>query len=156
MAAGVINAPTGGRGGRRRRAVMSEINVTPFVDVMLVLLIVFMVAAPLMTMSITVELPNANGAAVLKSDKPPVILTVKKTDGACSSHFDLYIDKSPIAASDIDSKFAALKNAGAPANVMVNADKDVCYNGVAQVLGKLRSAGFGAALNVVPEQAGGQ
>ena len=156
MAAGVINASMGGRsGGRRRRAaVMSEINVTPFVDVMLVLLIVFMVAAPLMTMSISVELPNATGAAVVKSDKPPIILTVKKTDGACSSHFDLYVDKDPLAIADMQTKFAALKTAGAPVNVMVNADKDVCYDEVAQVLGKLRSAGFGAALNVVPEQTG--
>jgi biopolymer transport protein TolR len=154
MAASVVSAAAGGRGRRRRRAVMSEINVTPFVDVMLVLLIVFMVAAPLMTMSIAVELPNANGAAVLKSEKAPVILTVKKTDGTCTSHFDLYIDKNPIAAADLDTKFSALKTAGAPANVMVNADRDVCYNGVAQLLGKLRSAGFGAALNVVPEKAG--
>jgi biopolymer transport protein TolR len=154
MATSVMNAASGGRSGRRRRTVMSEINVTPFVDVMLVLLIVFMVAAPLMTMSITVELPNANGAAVLKSEKAPVILTVKKSDGACTSHFSLYIDKDPVATSDIETKFAALKSAGAPANVMVNADKDVCYNEVAQVLGKLRSAGFGAALNVVPEKAG--
>jgi biopolymer transport protein TolR len=155
MATSVMNAAASGRGGgRRRRAVMSEINVTPFVDVMLVLLIVFMVAAPLMTMSITVDLPNASGAAVIKSDKPPVILTVKKSDGACTSHFDLYIDKNPVAAADIETKFAALKTAGAPPNVMVNADKDVCYNEVAQVLGKLRSAGFGAALNVVPDKAG--
>ena len=154
MAATVISAVSGGRSGRRRRAVMSEINVTPFVDVMLVLLIVFMVAAPLMTMSITVDLPNAQGAAVVKTEKAPVILTVKKSDGACSSHFDLYIDKNPIAIADLETKFTALKNAGAPANVMVNADRDVCYNGVAQVLGRLRSAGFGAALNVVPEKAG--
>ena len=154
MAATVISAVSGGRSGRRRRAVMSEINVTPFVDVMLVLLIVFMVAAPLMTMSITVDLPNAQGAAVVKTEKAPVILTVKKSDGACSSHFDLYIDKNPIAIADLETKFTALKNAGAPANGMVNADKDVCYNGVAQILGRLRSAGFGAALNVVPEKAG--
>ena len=63
MAGNVIASASSGRHGRRRRAVMSEINVTPFVDVMLVLLIVFMVAAPLMTMSISVELPNATGAA---------------------------------------------------------------------------------------------
>ena len=154
MAANVVGGSSGGRGRRGRRAVMSEINVTPFVDVMLVLLIVFMVAAPLMTMSITVDLPNAQGAAVVKTEKAPVILTVKKSDGACSSHFDLYIDKNPIAIADLETKFTALKNAGAPANVMVNADRDVCYNGVAQVLGRLRSAGFGAALNVVPEKAG--
>ena len=152
MAAHLLGRP--GKGSRSRYKPLSEINVTPFVDVMLVLLIVFMVAAPLMTMSITVDLPNAQGAAVVKTEKAPVILTVKKSDGACSSHFDLYIDKNPIAIADLETKFTALKNAGAPANVMVNADKDVCYNGVAQVLGRLRSAGFGAALNVVPEKAG--
>jgi biopolymer transport protein TolR len=154
MAASVMVAAGAGRSGRRRRTVMSEINVTPFVDVMLVLLIVFMVAAPLMTMSITVDLPNANGATTINSDKAPVILTVKKADGACTSHVDLYIDKDPIAATDLEAKFGALKTAGAPPNVMVNADKDVCYSGVAQILGKLRGAGFGAALNVVPDKAG--
>ena len=61
MAASVMVAAGAGRSGRRRRTVMSEINVTPFVDVMLVLLIVFMVSAPLVTLSITVDLPDARG-----------------------------------------------------------------------------------------------
>jgi len=135
---------------------MSEINVTPFVDVMLVLLIVFMVTAPLMTLSITVELPNASGATVLNSDKEPVIVTIKKSNGGCTSQADLFLGKSPIALAEIGPKLRAIKdNAGpTPSNVMVNADKDVCYDEVTKILGRLRDAGLGAALNVVPEKAG--
>jgi biopolymer transport protein ExbD len=156
MAGSVVQAASAGRRRGRRRAVMSEINVTPFVDVMLVLLIVFMVTAPLMTLSITVELPNASGATVLNSDKEPVIVTIKKSNGGCTSQADLFLGKSPIALAEIGPKLRAIKdNAGpTPSNVMVNADKDVCYDEVTKILGRLRDAGLGAALNVVPEKAG--
>lgn len=155
MAASMVSAASAGRHRRRRRAVMSEINVTPFVDVMLVVLIVFMVSAPLMTLSIRVDLPAARGGTVNKSDKEPLILTIKKSGGTCSSQADLFLGQSPIALSDIESKLRAIKGTGAQsANVMVNADRDVCYNEVMRILGRLRDAGLGAALNVVPEKAG--
>lgn len=155
MAASMVSAASAGRHRRRRRAVMSEINVTPFVDVMLVVLIVFMVSAPLMTLSIRVDLPTARGGTVNKSDKEPLILTIKKSGGTCSSQADLFLGQSPIALSDIESKLRAIKGTGAQsANVMVNADRDVCYNEVMRILGRLRDAGLGAALNVVPEKAG--
>jgi biopolymer transport protein TolR len=153
MAATMVGAASGGRHRRRRRAVMSEINVTPFVDVMLVLLIVFMVSAPLMTLSITVELPDARGGTVNNSDKEPLILTLKKSGGACNSQADLFIGQSPIAMSEIESKLQAIKGTGRPAaNVLVNADRDVCYSEVMRILGRLRDAGLGAALNIVPEK----
>jgi len=155
MAAGVIGAASGGRHRRRRRAVMSEINVTPFVDVMLVLLIVFMVSAPLMTLSITVDLPNARAGTVNNADKEPLILTLKRNGGTCTSQADIYLGQSPIALPEIEAKLRAIKAAnGQTANVMVNADKDVCYNQVMRILGRLRDAGLGAALNVVPEKVG--
>jgi biopolymer transport protein TolR len=152
MAAGVIGAASGGgKHRRRRRAVMSDINVTPFVDVMLVLLIVFMVTAPLMTLSITVDLPDATGGSVNNTDKEPVILTLKKSGGTCNSQSDVLIGQTPIAASDIEAKLRAIKGTGQPVgNVLVNADRDVCYSEVARVLGRLRDAGLGAALNIVP------
>jgi len=155
MAASVVSAASAGRHRRRRRAVMSEINVTPFVDVMLVLLIVFMVSAPLMTLSITVDLPNARAGTVNNADKEPLILTLKRSGGTCTSQTDIYLGQSPIALAEIEAKLRAIKAAnGQTANVMVNADKDVCYNEVMRILGRLRDAGLGAALNVVPEKVG--
>ena len=155
MAASVVGAASAGRHRRRRRAVMSEINVTPFVDVMLVLLIVFMVSAPLMTLSITVDLPNARAGTVNNADKEPLILTLKRNGGTCTSQADIYLGQSPIALPEIEAKLRAIKAAnGQTANVMVNADRDVCYNEVMRILGRLRDAGLGAALNVVPEKVG--
>src|SRR5215468_1254798 len=87
----------GGRHRRRRAAVMAEINVTPMVDVMLVLLIIFIVAAPLMTVNIQVDLPAANGGSTAASETVPLTVTVKKTEGTCSSKVDLYLGDSSIA-----------------------------------------------------------
>ena len=137
---------------------MAEINVTPFVDVMLVLLIVFMVTAPLMTLSIRVDLPDTRGGTSLNSNKAPLNVTVKKTGGGCSSQVDLFLDKTPMALGELEAKIKAIKNSsnnGQPApTVWVNADKDVCYNEVAQVLGRLHDAGFGTALNITNEKSG--
>ena len=156
MAASALVSASGGRRGRRRRAVMSEINVTPFVDVMLVLLIVFMVTAPLMTLSIKVDLPDARGGTVLNSDQEPLILTLKKTDGTCTSKADLYLGHSPITFQDVEAKLQAIKNVNpqSATNVMVNSDKDVCYDQIMKVLGRLRDAGLNAALNIVPAKQG--
>ena len=112
MAASAIGAAATGRHGRRRRAVMAEINVTPFVDVMLVLLIVFMVTAPLITLSIRVDLPDTRGGTALNSDKAPLNVTVKKSGGGCSSQVDLFLDKTPMALGDLEAKFKAIKNGG--------------------------------------------
>ena len=153
MAASAVNATPAGRHRRRRRAVMSEINVTPFVDVMLVLLIVFMVSAPLMTLSITVDLPDARGGTVNNADKQPLILTLKKSGGACTSQADMFLGQSPVSPTEIEAKLRAIKDTGQQSpNVMVSADKDVCYNEVMKTLGRLRSAGFGAAMNILPER----
>jgi biopolymer transport protein TolR len=161
MAANVASAPLTGRHGRRRRAMMADINVTPFVDVMLVLLIVFMVTAPLMTLSIRVDLPDTRGGTVLNSQKAPLSVTLKKSGGDCSSQADLFLDKSPIGMDDIEAKFQAIKSAnsspGQPApTVWVNADKELCYNEVARVLGRLHDAGFGTVLNITNEKATGE
>jgi biopolymer transport protein TolR len=162
MAASVASAASGGgRRGRRRRPVMAEINVTPFVDVMLVLLIVFMVTAPLMTLSIRVDLPDTRGGTVLNTQKAPLNVTLKKTGGDCSSQADLFLDETPIAMEDIKTKFEAIKDANtnpqqqAP-TVWVNADKELCYDAVAKVLGRLHDAGFGTVLNITNEKPAGQ
>jgi biopolymer transport protein TolR len=157
MAGSAMGASATGRYSRRRRAVMSEINVTPFVDVMLVLLIVFMVTAPLMTLSIRVDLPDARGGTVLNTDKPPLNVTLKKGRGACSSQVDLFVEKTPVALDDIEAKFQAIRSTNSsqqPPTVWVNADRDVCYNEVARVLGRLHDAGFGTVLNITNEKNG--
>ena len=161
MAASVASAVSSGRRGRRRRPVMAEINVTPFVDVMLVLLIVFMVTAPLMTLTIRVDLPDTRGGTVLNAQKAPLSLTLKKSTGDCSSQADLFLDKTPITMSDLEAKFQAIKSANntpgeqAP-TVWVNADRQLCYDAVAQALGRLHDAGFGTVLNITNEKTAGQ
>jgi biopolymer transport protein ExbD len=158
MAAGIASAPSAGRRRGRRRAVMSEINVTPFVDVMLVLLIVFMVTAPLMTLTIRVDLPDTRGGTTLNSDKAPLTLTLKKSGGQCSSQADMFVDKTPITLDAIAAKFAAIKTTNAPGQppptVWVNADKELCYNEVARALGRLHDAGVGTVLNITDEKKG--
>ena len=158
MAASIASATSGGRRGRRRRTVMSEINVTPFVDVMLVLLIVFMVTAPLMTLTIRVDLPDTHGGTTLNSDKAPLTFTLKKNGGQCSSQADMFVDKTPITLDQVAAKFAAIKTTNAPGQppptVWVNADKELCYNEVARVLGRLHDAGFGTVLNITDEKKG--
>jgi len=158
MAASIASAPSSGRRGRRRRTVMSEINVTPFVDVMLVLLIVFMVTAPLMTLTIRVDLPDTRGGTSLNSDKAPLTVTLKKNSGQCSSQADLFLDKTPIALAEIAAKVAAIKSTNTPGQppltVWVNADRELCYNEVARVLGRLHDAGAGTVLNITDEKKG--
>ena len=101
------SAGGGGRRGRRRAAVMAEINVTPMVDVMLVLLIIFMVAAPLMTSTIDIDLPIASGGKSLAANAPPLTLSVKRTGGACNSNVELYLGDTLIAANELLPKSAA-------------------------------------------------
>src|ERR1700716_258030 len=98
MAMNMAGSAGGGRRGRRRAAVMAEINVTPMVDVMLVLLIIFMVAAPLMTSTIDIDLPIASGGESLASNAPPLTLSVNRTGGTCNSHVELYLGGKRIPA----------------------------------------------------------
>src|ERR1700740_1433945 len=99
MAMNTAGSSGGGRRGRRR-AVMAEINVTPMVDVMLVLLIIFMVAAPLLTTTIDIDLPVARGGTSLSSNAPPLTLSVKRTSGGCNSNVELYLGDSLIPVTD--------------------------------------------------------
>src|SRR4029453_9080950 len=108
----------GGGGGRRRRrgpAVMAEINVTPMVDVMLVLLIIFMVAAPLMTSTIDIDLPVAGGGKSLAANSPPLTLSVKRTGGSCNSNVELYLGDTLIPANELLPKITAIKRTGSEA-----------------------------------------
>jgi biopolymer transport protein TolR len=124
----------GSRGRRKRSPAMSEINVTPFVDVMLVLLIVFMVTAPLLTVGVPVDLPKTRAPA-LGQDKDPLSVTVSK-DGK------IYLQKEAVAEDALVPKLQAISQNGYDQRIFVRGDKTVDYGRVMVVMGLLASAGF--------------
>ncbi|MCP3461186.1 MULTISPECIES: biopolymer transporter ExbD [unclassified Bradyrhizobium] len=154
MAMNVASSSGGGGRRSRRKSVMAEINVTPMVDVMLVLLIIFMVAAPLMTSNIDIDLPVANGGRSISSNAPPLTLSVKRTTGGCNSNVELYLGDSPISAADLQPKIEAIKETRSDAErvVYLRGDKDVCYTDMMKLLGQVRAAGFKANIVIIPEQ----
>ncbi|MGA7250616.1 MAG: protein TolR [Pseudolabrys sp.] len=128
--------PIIGKRKHHRRRVMSEINVTPMVDVMLVLLIIFMVSAPLLTVGVPIDLPQSQ-AKTLDQDKEP--LTVSVNDKG-----QIFLQNSEIAVDDLIPKMQAVAQArgGVEARVYVRGDKKVDYGTMMQVMGRLSSAGF--------------
>jgi biopolymer transport protein TolR len=147
---------SGGGGGRKRRTrrhmPMSEINVTPFVDVMLVLLIIFMVAAPLLTAGVPLELPSAKGKQLEAQKKEPVVVSVTR-DGRVFLGQD---DKSPLKLDDLGPKLKAIAEArgGLDEPIFVRGDKAVEYGAVARVMARIKDAGF-RKLSLVTEVEGG-
>ncbi|PSC06979.1 protein TolR [Alsobacter soli] len=136
-------AGAGAQGGRRRRGgrkhrPMSDINMTPFIDVMLVLLIIFMVAAPLLTAGVPLDLPQTKAAA-LNIDKQPVTLSVK-ADGK------IFLMETEIGRDEIVDKLSAVaqanQRAGQDERVFVRADKSVNYGLVADVMSVVTAAGY--------------
>ena len=113
----------------KRRQALSEINVTPFVDVMLVLLIIFMVTAPLLQQGIDVNLPQAKGKELTPSER--VVITIKK-DGK------IYLNKTGTSINELKSKLASMSDR----DVFLKADKDVSYGIVIEVMGELREIGI--------------
>jgi biopolymer transport protein TolR len=128
--------PITGRSRRRRQRVMSEINVTPMVDVMLVLLIIFMVSAPLLTVGVPIDLPQSQ-AKSLDQDKEP--LTVSVNDKG-----QIFLQNAEIKSDDLVPKLQAVADArgGNEARVYVRGDKKVDYGTMMQVMGRLSGAGF--------------
>ncbi|MES2293328.1 MAG: protein TolR [Pseudomonadota bacterium] len=124
----------GSRGRRKRSPAMSEINVTPFVDVMLVLLIVFMVTAPLLTVGVPVDLPKTRAPA-LGQDKEPLSVTVSR-DGK------IYLQKEVVTEEALVPKLQAISQNGYDQRIFVRGDKTVDYGRVMVVMGLLASAGF--------------
>jgi biopolymer transport protein TolR len=126
----------GGRRGRRRANVMAEINVTPMVDVMLVLLIIFMVSAPLLTVGVPLDLPQTQ-AKSLEQDKTPLQLSVDVKGR-------VYINDTEVAMADLIPKLKAITDArgGMDERIFMRADKKADYGTVAKVMGQLSGAGF--------------
>ncbi len=131
-------AGSSGGGGRRgrRKPVMAEINVTPMVDVMLVLLIIFMVSAPLLTVGVPIDLPQSQ-AKSLDTDKEPLTVSVN-TKG------EVYLQKSEIKIDDLVPKLQAITQArgGNDERIYVRGDRKVDYGTVMRVMGRLSAAGF--------------
>jgi biopolymer transport protein TolR len=120
---------------RRRRAPMADINITPMVDVMLVLLIIFMVTAPLLVAGVPVDLPDSKAGA-LKSDDKPIQLSLDR-DGR------IFIDTLEVPASDLPAKLAALREVrDDEARVYVRADRGLDYGVVMRTVGEVSAAGF--------------
>ncbi len=113
---------------------MSEINVTPLVDVMLVLLIVFMVAAPLMTVGVPIELPKTE-AKQMDAKTEPITVTVQKDR-------TIFLQESKIALADLAAKLQAISKNGYEEQIFVRADTTVDYGAVMEVMGLLNSVGY--------------
>jgi biopolymer transport protein TolR len=135
---GMMLAGAGGSGKRRhrRKPIMSEINVTPMVDVMLVLLIIFMVSAPLLTVGVPLDLPKTQ-AKSLEQDKEPLTVSVD-TDGK------VFLQNSEIAVDDLIAKLKAVTESrgGYEERIFVRGDRRVDYGTVMKVMGRISSAGF--------------
>jgi biopolymer transport protein TolR len=128
--------PVLGKRRHRRQRVMSEINVTPMVDVMLVLLIIFMVSAPLLTVGVPIDLPQSQ-AKSLDQDKEPLTLSVNDKG-------QVFLQNAEIAVEDMIPKLQAVAQArgGNEARVYVRGDRRVDYGTMMRVMGRLSSAGF--------------
>src|SRR6201994_4020264 len=133
MAAGIQQSSSRGRGRMRRRA-MAEINVTPFVDVMLVLLIVFMVTAPLLTVGVPVDLPKTRAPA-LGQDREPLSISVKR-DGT------IYLQKELVPQEALVDKLKAIAANGYDQRIFVRGDTAANYGKVMEVMGILAASGF--------------
>ena len=136
MAATTGTAAVTGRGRHQRRPVMAEINVTPMVDVMLVLLIIFMVSAPLLTVGVPLDLPQTQ-AKSLEQDKTPLQLSVDIKG-------KIFINDTEVSMAELIPKLKAITEArgGMEERIYMRADKKADYGTVAKVMGQLSGAGF--------------
>ena len=124
----------GGRRSMRHMGLVSEINVTPFVDVMLVLLIVFMVTAPLLTVGVPVELPETS-AKLMEGDTEPLTVSVQGSG-------QIFLQETEIDLKTLVPRLEAIAKNGYEERIFVRADKAVDYGSVMQVMGALNAAGF--------------
>ena len=136
MAMGGSGSGGGHRRGRRtrRRAALSEINVTPMVDVMLVLLIIFMISAPLLNSGIKINLPKTEAAA-LKDEGEPVTVSIDKVG-------QLYVNDDPASYDQVAPRLLAITRGDTETQIYVRGAGEASWDSVARVMGKLSSSGF--------------
>jgi biopolymer transport protein TolR len=150
MGMAAMDAVASGRRHRRRRGVMSEINVTPMVDVMLVLLIIFMVSAPLLTVGVPIDLPQSQ-AKSLDQDNAPLTVSL---DGQGK----VFLQNSEIGVEELVAKLKAISEArgsGFDERIYVRGDRKVDYGTVMRVMGRLSGAGFHRVALVTEVEQGG-
>lgn len=123
------------RRGRHMRAPMSQINVTPFVDVMLVLLVIFMITAPLLTVGVEVDLPKADTPPI-PGDDEPLAISIKK-DGT------IFLQETEIELAEIAPKLLAVTERRTETRVFVRGDRDIAYGRIMEVMVAVNKAGFG-------------
>ena len=137
IASGGAHSGSFGKRRHRRNPVMSEINVTPMVDVMLVLLIIFMVSAPLLTVGVPIDLPQTQASSLDQADKEPLAISV-------STNGQIFLQNSEIPLEELVPKLKAIAQArgGNDERIYVRGDKTVNYGTVMKVMGRLSAAGF--------------
>ncbi len=137
MSSGMLTPTSGGgRRGRlrRRHQPIAEINVTPFVDVMLVLLIIFMVAAPLLTVGVPIDLPETRASA-LQSDSEPVTVSI-------DAQGRIFLQESEVSAEQLVATLQAIATGGQNERIFVRGDRAAQYGTVMRVMGRLNAAGY--------------
>jgi biopolymer transport protein TolR len=141
MAGGLRN---GGNGDRRQRyKPMSEINVTPMVDVMLVLLVIFMVAAPLLTVGVPVDLPQSKAPAITEQ-KEPLVITV-------NAEGKLFLQNGTLEDDELVPRLQAITKNNPQADIYVRGDRAISYGRVMEVMGMVSAAGF-TKVSLITEQ----
>jgi len=143
---GMQMSTSGRRRGRRKLRPLGEINVTPFVDVMLVLLIVFMVTAPLLTVGVPVDLPETK-ASQISDDQAPLLISVQ-ADGKIA------LQNRIIEADELIPRLEAVARAKPETRIFVRGDKNVSYGEVMSVMGLVQESGFSrvALITKLPEE----
>ena len=151
MAMNISSGRSGGRGRRRggRRAPMADINVTPFVDVMLVLLIIFMVTAPMLVTGVPVELPESRANA-LDQPQEPIEIAIDQSGTT-------FIDGTPVAPSELPARLeeiAGAQDAAKPRQIMLRGDTSISYGQMMRVMGELNRAGLNSVSLVTTGSSG--
>lgn len=123
-----------GRKRRQRSQPMTQINVTPFVDVMLVLLIVFMITAPLMTIGVPIELPETEAGQV-KGSKDPLVVSI-------DAKGRIFLQETEIKIDEIVAKLSAISKSGFKERIYIQGDKHVVFGKISKIMGRISSAGF--------------
>jgi biopolymer transport protein TolR len=140
----------GGRGrGRRGHVPMSDINVTPLVDVMLVLLVVFMITAPLLTVGVPVDLPRTEASQMVGQDEPLVI--------SVNAKGEVFLQETPITLEQLVPRLEAITQNKRDTRIFVRGDRAILYGKVMEVMGTVNLAGFSrvALVTQLPKQDGG-
>ena len=144
----VRNSLRSRNGLQRRSRAMSEINVTPFVDVMLVLLIIFMVTAPLMTVGVPVDLPEVDAGTVNEKTEP-LVVTV-------TPHGEIFLQETAVTLEALAPRLKAIASENTKTRIFIRGDRSIAYGKIMQVMGTITAAGFEkvALLTEMPKFAG--